>query len=55
MITQLNRNWWRLAWRGMIPVLIGLAILAGAFEAVAALERRSAWDNLIEREMIRVR
>ena len=140
MITQLNRNWWLLAWRGMIPVLLGLAILVpldinlaamgllfgafaladgllalivswldryefdrgwvlllkgpasiaigvltllwpsitaqalvsliaawailtGAFEAVTVLDlrdvvegkRQSAWDNLIEREMMRVR
>jgi uncharacterized membrane protein HdeD (DUF308 family) len=140
MITQLTRNRWLLAWRGMIPVLLGLAILVrldislaamgllfgafaladgllalivsqldryqsdrgwelllkgpasiaigvltlfwpsitaqalvaliaawailtGAFAVVAALEvrnlvegaRQSAWDNLIEREMMRVR
>jgi uncharacterized membrane protein HdeD (DUF308 family) len=140
MITQLNRNRWLLVWRGMIPVLLGLAILVrlditlaamgllfgafalvdgllalivsrldryqsdhgwvlllkgpasiaigvltllwpsitaqvlvsliaawailtGALAAVAALdrrdavegERRSAWGNLIEREMMRVR
>jgi uncharacterized membrane protein HdeD (DUF308 family) len=140
MITQLNRNWWLLAWRGLIPVLLGLAILVrleitlaamgllfgafaladgllalmvsrldryqsdhgrvlllkgpgsiaigvlallwpsitaqalisliaawailtGVLAAVAALDRRdavegerqSAWDNLIEREMMRVR
>jgi len=140
MITQLTRSWWLLALRGMIPVLLGLAILVpldinlaaigllfgafaladgllaltvswldryefdrgwvlllkgpasiaigvftlfwpsitvqalvsliaawailtGAFEVVAVLdlrkviegERQSAWDNLIEREMMRVR
>jgi uncharacterized membrane protein HdeD (DUF308 family) len=139
MITQSTRNWWSLAWRGMIAVLLGLAamvllditlaamgllfgafaladgllalivsrldrhefdhgwvlllkgpasiaigvltllwpsitaqalvsliaawaILTGAFVAVAVLdlrnvvegERQSAWDNLIEREMMRV-
>jgi uncharacterized membrane protein HdeD (DUF308 family) len=37
MITQLNRKWWLLAWRGLIPVLLGLAILVRLDITLAAV------------------
>jgi uncharacterized membrane protein HdeD (DUF308 family) len=37
MITQLNRNRWLLVWRGMIPVLLGLAILVRLDITLAAM------------------
>ena len=49
--------------QALISLIAAWAILTGAFEAVAVLDlrnvvegkRQSAWDNLIERDVMRVR
>jgi uncharacterized membrane protein HdeD (DUF308 family) len=55
--------WPSITAQALISFIAAWAILTGAFEAVALLdlrnvvegERQSAWGNLIEREMMRVR
>jgi len=55
--------WPSITAQALLSLIAAWAILTGAFEAVAVLdlrnvvegERQSAWGNLIEREMTRVR
>jgi uncharacterized membrane protein HdeD (DUF308 family) len=55
--------WPSITAQALVSLIAAWAILTGAYEAVAVLdlrnvvegERQSAWDNLIEREMLRVR
>ena len=55
--------WPSITVQALVSLIAAWAILTGAFEAVAVLdlrnvvegERQMAWDNLIEREMMRVR
>jgi uncharacterized membrane protein HdeD (DUF308 family) len=55
--------WPSITAQALVALIAAWAILTGAFEAVAVLDLRNvvegkrqlAWDNLIEREMMRVR
>ena len=55
--------WPSITAQALVSLIAAWVILTGAFEAEAVLDRRdvvegerqSAWDNLIEREMMRVR
>ena len=62
-IGVLTLLWPSITAQALVSLIAAWAILTGAFEAVTVLglrkvvegERQSAWGNLIEREMMRVR